>query len=103
MSYKEDGDKKARQWWIDYPGDPRVDPLEGETYRGWTHTHETAYKAGHDAGLQSSVVKEAIAVIDYHRKTICACYEAFGRYNKCKACRCLENYESALREIGEKS
>ena len=36
----------ATEWWINFPGDARVDPMDGETFRGWTATHRAAFLAG---------------------------------------------------------
>lgn len=39
-------ERAAIKWWIDFPGDPRVDPMEGDTYLGWTDTHKKAFMGG---------------------------------------------------------
>lgn len=39
-------ERAAVKWWIDFPGDPRVDPMEGDTYLGWTDTHKKAFMGG---------------------------------------------------------
>ena len=43
---REDAEKWAEKWWVDFPGDSRVDPMDGETFRGWTETHKQAFIAG---------------------------------------------------------
>jgi len=43
---QEQAEKWAEKWWVDFPGDSRVDPMDGETFRGWTETHKQAFIAG---------------------------------------------------------
>lgn len=37
--------EEGRQWWINFPGDPRISPGMGETFRAWEETHIKAYVA----------------------------------------------------------
>ena len=43
---QEEAEKWAKQFWLSFNGDERVDPGVGETYRGWMATHQAAFLAG---------------------------------------------------------
>lgn len=62
---QEQAEKWAEKWWVDFPGDSRVDPMDGETFRGWTETHKQAFIAG----LQKAAeMIDACETIKYTRR-----------------------------------
>lgn len=54
----------AEEWWINFPGDPRVDPGTCDEYHGWADTHSKAFLAGYDAAEEKAkVLVEALEKI----------------------------------------
>jgi len=51
----------AKNWWINFPGDPRINPGINEEYKAWASTHEKAFKAGYTLAIaKARVIEDAL-------------------------------------------